>query len=317
MAMAEAMPGVIPSGLARVLHDGAAHVAWVDANRAVLLPEYAGSMVDLIEGGPASLAKVRELVMQPDLTRVALADVEWLAPIERFRRDVLCAGWNYWAHFEESRGKREGQDVDRPIAPTFFTKAPDVVIGPRDPIAWDPGISAKWDYEAEIAVIIGRTCRSVPVESAHDVVFGYCLANDVSQRDLQRRHGGQWLKGKSIDATMPLGPCIVPADTFSLDDVQLQCFVNGELRQSASTQLMAFSIAELIAEASFGMTLHAGDVLLTGTPAGIGNAMEPPRYLVGDDDVVVRATGLGELRNRLVRANLRGESNIVIGGGKS
>jgi 2,4-didehydro-3-deoxy-L-rhamnonate hydrolase len=315
--MANAMPSAIPTGLARVLHGGAAHVAWVEADRAILLPEYAGSMVGLIEGGTASLAKARELALQPDRKRVAFEEIEWLAPIERFRRDVLCAGWNYWAHFEESRGKREGQDVDRPTAPTFFTKSPDVVIGPHDPIAWDPAISAKWDYEAEIAVIIGRTCRSVPVDSALDVVFGYCLANDVSQRDLQRRHGGQWLKGKSIDATMPLGPCIVPADALSLDDVQLQCFVNGELRQNASTQLMAFSIAELIAEASFGMTLHAGDVLLTGTPAGIGNAMEPPRFLVEEDEVIVRATGLGELRNRLVRTDLRGVSNIVIGGGKS
>jgi 2-keto-4-pentenoate hydratase/2-oxohepta-3-ene-1,7-dioic acid hydratase in catechol pathway len=314
--MTNPMPGAIPNGLARVRHDGEAHVAWIDGDGAVLLPEFAGSMVNLIEGGAASLAMAREWARTPARQRVAFDDIAWLAPIDRFRRDVICAGWNYWAHFEESRGKREGQDVDRPLAPTFFTKAPDVVIGPYDPIAWDPAISAKWDYEAEIAIIIGRTCRSVPVESALDVVFGYCLANDVSQRDLQRRHGGQWLKGKSVDATMPLGPCIVPADAFTLRDATLQCLVNGELRQNASAQLMAFSIAELIAEASFGMTLHAGDVLLTGTPAGIGNAMEPPRFLTEGDEVVVRATGLGGLRNRMVRTDLRGASNIVIGESK-
>ncbi|WP_394830141.1 fumarylacetoacetate hydrolase family protein [Pendulispora rubella] len=299
-------------GLARVRVDGVVHLALVDRGVATLLPEFNGSMVDLIEGGPRRLNEGRTLARGEDRTRLALEAVHVLAPIDRFRRDVICAGWNYWAHFEESRGKREGQDVERPTAPTFFTKAPDVVIGPNDPIGWDPRISAKWDYEAEIAVIIGKTCRSVPLDAALDHVFGYCLANDVSQRDLQRRHGGQWLKGKSIDATMPLGPWILPADTFELDEVQLSCFVNGEVRQNASTKQMAFSIAELIAEASFGMTLHAGDVLLTGTPAGIGNAMDPPSFLVEGDEVVVRATGMGQLRNRLVRADLYGASRVEI-----
>jgi len=304
-------------GLARVRVDDVVHVALVEGGVATLLPEFNGSMVDLIAGGTDRLNEARALARGADRRRLVLESVQLLAPIERFRRDVICAGWNYWAHFEESKGKREGQDVERPLAPTFFTKAPDVVIGPNDPIGWDPRISAKWDYEAEIVVIIGKTCRSVPVDTALDCVFGYCLANDISQRDLQRRHGGQWLKGKSIDATMPLGPWIVPADAFTPDDVQLHCTVNGEMRQNASTKLMAFSIAELIAEASFGMTLHAGDVLLTGTPAGIGNAMDPPSFLVEGDEVVVRATGMGELRNRLVRADLYGGSNIVLRGVKA
>lgn len=299
-------------GLARVRTGEVVYVALIDGGGATLLPEFDGSMVDLIEGG--RLSEARALAGRPDRLRLPLAAVELLAPIDRFRRDVLCAGWNYWAHFDESKGKREGQDVDRPAAPTFFTKAPGAVIGPNDPIGWDPRISAKWDYEAEIAVIIGTTCRSVAASAALDHVFGYCLANDISQRDLQRRHGGQWLKGKSIDATMPLGPWIIPADIVTPDDVQLRCLVNGDVRQSASTKQMAFSFAELIAEASFGMTLHAGDVLLTGTPAGIGNAMDPPRFLAEGDEVVVRATGMGELRNRLVRADLYGASSIVIAG---
>ncbi|MFI6680366.1 fumarylacetoacetate hydrolase family protein [Kribbella sp. NPDC050470] len=224
-------------------------------------------------------------------------------PLRRFRRDILCTGWNYWDHFEESRGKREGQDVDRPEHPTFFTKGPDTVIGPYDDIAWDPAISAKWDYEAELALVIGKTGRNIPAANALDYVWGYTLANDVSQRDLQRAHGGQWLKGKSIDDTMPLGPWIVTADELGdPQNVRLQCLVNGEVRQDASTKQMAFDVATLISELSFGMTLRPGDLLLTGTPAGIGNAREPQVFLQEGDVVVTRADKIGELRNKVTRA---------------
>jgi len=145
-----------------------------------------------------------------------------------------------------------------------------------------------------------------------DYVWGYCLANDISQRDLQRRHGGQWLKGKSIDATMPLGPWIVPADEIDPTQVRLQCIVNGTTLQSATVAQMAFPIPELIAELSFGMTLRPGDVLLTGTPSGIGNAREPQIFLHAGDEVIVRGSGLGELRNRLVSTDLRGASGVVL-----
>lgn len=284
-------------------------VAIVDGEELVLLPEAAGDMVSVI----AAAAAVRDDLISSARRsgpRGPRAGARLAAPIRRFRRDVLCTGWNYWAHFEESRGKREGQDVDKPNAPTFFTKAPDVVIGPTDPIAYDARISAKWDYEAEVALIIGRGGRSIPRAQALDHVFGYCLANDVSQRDLQRRHGGQWLKGKSIDGTMPLGPEIVTPDELDLPKVRLQCELNGTVLQDAVLAQMAFPIDELIAELSFGMTLHPGDVILTGTPAGIGNAREPPIFLQENDEVVVRATGLGELRNRLVRQDLAGASEL-------
>jgi 2-keto-4-pentenoate hydratase/2-oxohepta-3-ene-1,7-dioic acid hydratase in catechol pathway len=224
-------------------------------------------------------------------------------PLRRFRRDILCTGWNYWDHFEESKGKREGQDVDRPEHPTFFTKGPDVVIGPYDDIAWDPDISARWDYEAEVALVIGKTGRNIPVSEGLDHVWGYTLANDVSQRDLQRAHGGQWLKGKSIDNTMPLGPWIVTAGELGdPQDIHLQCLVNGEVRQDASTRQMAFDVATLISELSFGMTLRPGDLVLTGTPAGVGNAREPQVFLQEGDVVITRADKIGELRNKVARA---------------
>lgn len=288
-------------------------VGVVDGKSVTPLPESFGDLTDIIAGGDTALRGIRDFLDATD-DQLSLSTVRLLPPVRRFRRDVLCTGWNYWDHFEEGRGKREGQDVPRPTAPTFFTKSPDVVIGPYDDIAFDPRISAKWDYEAELAVIIGKHCRSVPERDATAVVWGYCLANDVSQRDLQRRHGGQWLKGKSIDATMPLGPWVTTTDQVDLAEVILTCSLNGDLMQNAGVRQMAFPIARLIAELSFGMTLHPGDVLLTGTPSGVGNSREPPVFLKDGDEVVVSGTGLGELRNRVTRTDLAGTSDVNIAG---
>lgn len=291
-------------------HDGGERLGVVVDDQVVLLARDAGDLVAFI-GFPHSERQALIVAGLDKGTRLPLAGASLAAPVRRFRRDVLCTGWNYWDHFEESKGKREGQDVDRPKAPTFFTKSPDVVIGPQDDIAFDSRISAKWDYEAEIAIVIGKGGRSIPRARAHEHIFGFCLANDVSQRDLQRRHGGQWLKGKSIDGTMPLGPFVVSPDEIDLPKVRLQCLLNGELMQNAVAAQMAFPVDELIAELSFGMTLHPGDVLLTGTPSGIGNAREPQIFLKAGDEVVVRAEGLGELRNRLVAHDLAGESEVT------
>ncbi len=291
-------------------HDGGERLGLVVDDQVALLARDAGDLVAFI-GLPRSERQALIVAGLDKGTRLPLAGASLAAPVRRFRRDVLCTGWNYWDHFEESKGKREGQDVDRPKAPTFFTKSPDVVIGPQDDVAFDSRISAKWDYEAEIAIVIGKGGRSIPRARAHEHIFGFCLANDVSQRDLQRRHGGQWLKGKSIDGTMPLGPYVVTPDEVDLPKVRLQCLLNGELMQNAVAAQMAFPVDELIAELSFGMTLHPGDVLLTGTPSGIGNAREPQIFLKAGDEVVVRAEGLGELRNRLVEHDLAGESEVT------
>ena len=270
----------------------------------VIAPREFGDMQRVIDASDSAIAALRKHCESPQAAGAALSELRLLSPIRRLRRDVLCTGWNYWDHFYESEGKREGQDVPKPEAPTFFTKGPDVLIGPHDDIAFDAVISGKWDYEAEIALVIGKEGRSIPREHAMAHVFGYCLANDVSQRDLQRRHGGQWLKGKSIDGTMPLGPWLTLRDDVELANVTLECELNGAVMQQASASQMAFGIAELVSELSFGMTLKPGDVLLTGTPSGIGNARTPPVFLKEGDLVVVRATGLGELRNRLVAKDL-------------
>jgi 2-keto-4-pentenoate hydratase/2-oxohepta-3-ene-1,7-dioic acid hydratase in catechol pathway len=290
--------------IAAVRHGGAARLGVVDGDTVALLPLSIGDLVDVVQGGVTALDEIRRLATQ-SRERIALATAQLLPPVGRFGRDILCTGWNYWDHFEEGFGRREGQDVPRPDHPTFFTKRPDTVIGPYDPIAFDPALSPQWDYEAELAVVIGRTGRNIAAADAMDHVWGYCLANDVSLRSVQRAHGGQWLKGKSVDGTMPIGPWVVTADELDWRDVTLQCLVDGEILQDASTRLMAFDLPTLIAEASAGMTLHAGELFLTGTPAGVGNARTPQRFLKAGEEVVVRGTGLGELRNRMTLTDLR------------
>ncbi|MFJ8604990.1 fumarylacetoacetate hydrolase family protein [Streptomyces shenzhenensis] len=290
--------------LATVLIEGTARLAVLDdVGETVALPEGCGSVDDIVRGGPQALDTLRGTL--PKASRRPLAEVTLTSPVNRFNRDVLCTGWNYWDHFEESKGKREGQDPKtRPQHPTFFTKGPDTVIGPSDDIAYDSGISQKWDYEAEVALIIGKDGRNIAEQDALSHVFGYCVANDISHRDLQRRHGGQWLKGKSIDRTMPFGPWLTTTDEISDPyALRIQCEVNGRLLQDASTKQVAFTFEQIIAELSFGMTLRAGDVILTGTPSGIGNAREPQIFLKAGDVVVTRVSGLGELRNRLLAAS--------------
>ena len=276
--------------LAAVTIDGVRLAGLVEGQSIALL---SSTVDDIVRGG--STGERGEVL--------PLSEVRLESPLRRFNRDVLCTGWNYLDHFEESKGKRDGP-AEMPPRPTFFTKGPDTVIGPTDDIAYDAEISSKWDYEAEIAMVIGRDGRSIPEEKALDHVFGFLVANDVSQRDLQRAHGGQWLKGKSLDATMPLGPWITTPDELDLANLQVQCEVNGVLLQNASRAQMAFSFARIIAELSQGMTLRAGDVILTGTPSGIGSAREPQLFLRDGDVVVTRVSGLGELRNTVTLTDL-------------
>ncbi len=285
----------------------------LDDGEIVLIGDLFADLTALIEAGPEGRDAARAATGDRGRMRVAAAEADLAAPITRFKRDVLCTGWNYWDHFEEGKGRRNGQEVDRPTAPTFFTKSPNAVIGPLDAIAWDARCSKKWDYEAELALVIGKPGRSIPAGRAHEHIFGYCLANDVSQRDIQRRHGGQWMRGKSADQTAPLGPHLVTPDEIEdLGAIRIECELNGEVMQSAPIAQMAFDIPTLIAELSFGMTLNAGDLLLTGTPAGVGNARTPQVFLKPGDMVVTRATGLGELRNTIEERDLYGDAEIEL-----
>ncbi len=288
--------------LATVIHDHTRKLAVVEDDSVALLDCGDVDLSGLVRAGLESVDAIRSGLKKLD--RIPLADVKLVAPLTRFRRDILCTGWNYWDHFSEGFGRREGQDVDRPDRPTFFTKGPDTVIGPNDPIALDERISSQWDYEAELVVVIGKDGRNIPESEATTHIFGYMLANDVSVRDLQRAHGGQWLKGKSIDNTMPIGPWLTTADDFDASNVKFECTLNGQVVQSATTAQMAFSIPRLISELSEGMTLRSGDVLLTGTPTGVGNARTPQLFLKDGDQLIVRGEGLGELRNEVRAVDL-------------
>ena len=237
--------------------------------------------------------------------RAEVAEVELQAPIPYPRRNVFCMGWNYLSHFEEGQGRRGNQEEELPEYPTFFDKPTTTVIGPYDDIPFDPNFSEKMDYEAELAVVIGRTGRSVPAVEAMDHIFGYTIANDITARDVQRRHGGQWLKGKGMDGSCPLGPWILTADDIAdPQNLQVKCHVNGVEKQNSNTKFMVFPIAKLIEELSLAMTLLPGDILLTGTPEGVGYARTPPEYLSPGDEITVTISGIGKITNRVVEQSL-------------
>lgn len=228
---------------------------------------------------------------------LAIDEVELLAPIGNSGRNVFAIGWNYLAHFDEGRAAR-GDEPDLPDHPAIFTMTPQSIVGPSEAIEIDSGLSERWDYEAEVAIVIGTSGRNISVDEAQTHIAGFTLANDVTARDVQRQHGGQWFKGKSLDSSTPVGPWLVTADELDRGRPgSIELTVNGEVRQSASTAQMYFDFARIIAELSAGLTLLRGDVILTGTPAGVGYARTPPVFLHDGDLVVVRSPELGELRN--------------------
>ncbi|HET9558840.1 MAG TPA: fumarylacetoacetate hydrolase family protein [Actinomycetota bacterium] len=222
-----------------------------------------------------------------------LAELRLLAPVPRPGK-IVCVGLNYRDHANET-----GQPI--PSEPVLFSKYANSVVGPGADVVVPPD-AGKIDYEAELAVVIGRRASAVPIGEALDHVAGYTCANDVSSRSLQFR-SSQWLLGKAIDTFLPLGPYLVTAD--EVPDPQalgIRCLVNGELRQSSDTGQMIFGVAELVSFASRTITLEPGDVLITGTPAGVGMAADPPRYLRPGDRMRIEIDGLGELDNT-VRAS--------------
>jgi len=192
--------------------------------------------------------------------------------------------------------------VDAPEAPLVFAKFPSSVVGPSAPIVIDPVLTERVDWEVELAVVVGRRMRNVPEDRALDDVFGYTVANDVSARDVQFSDG-QWTRGKSFDSFCPLGPVVVTPDELGpIDDLRLTTRVNGEVMQDDTTASMIFGVPEVLAFCSRSFTLEPGDVVLTGTPDGVGEFMDPPRSLKPGDVVEVEVEGIGVLRNEVVAA---------------
>lgn len=228
---------------------------------------------------------------------IPLRDVTLQAPVDP-PRNVFCVGRNYLEHAAEG-ARAAGRELKLPSVPTFFTKAPTAVAGPGANLHLTAAVSSEYDYEAELAVVIAAKCRDVPESRALDVVFGYTALNDVTARDLQRAHG-QWFKGKSLDETCPIGPWIVSADEVG-DPQRLQIALrrNGIEKQRASTADMIFSVRRIVADLSRGMTLLPGDVIATGTPAGVGFARTPPEFLADGDVLEVDIERIGVLRNTI------------------
>ncbi|MHB8515331.1 MAG: fumarylacetoacetate hydrolase family protein [Dehalococcoidia bacterium] len=267
------------------------------AARALGLPDVHDDMLGFVRQGPPALDVAREVAarLAGDASKaLPLADVRLCAPVPRPRRNVVCVGLNYARHVAESQSVAGGNP---PKYPVFFTKPPSCVIGPGDPIPSYPHLTSELDWEVELAVVIGRDGRDIEEARALEHVFGYTVANDVTARDLQRRHG-QWYKGKGLDGFCPLGPSVVTADEIGDPqrlDIALR--VNGVEKQRANTRSQVFPVARLIAEWSAGMTLLAGDILLTGTPSGTGVGRTPPEYLRAGDAVEAEVAGIGILRN--------------------
>tara|TARA_B100001765_G_scaffold213029_1_gene178133 strand:+ start:2495 stop:3421 length:927 start_codon:yes stop_codon:yes gene_type:complete len=261
----------------------------------------AGSMQGLIEGGDQAVAALGRLVADAEAGNhadaLAPANAALLAPIPAPRKNVFCVGRNYAEHIAEG-DRAQKQDVGVTRHPVFFSKPITSIVPPGGNILVFPDLSECIDYEVELAVVIGTAGRNIAKADAMNHVFGYTILNDISARDIQRRHGGQYFKGKGLDGSCPIGPWIETADAIADPHaLSIGTRVNGEQRQDGTTADMIFDIPTLIASLSEGMTLEPGDIIATGTPSGVGYAMEPPRFLKDGDTVECRISGIGTLCN--------------------
>lgn len=226
-----------------------------------------------------------------------LDSVQLLAPIPRPRRNIFCVGRNYHAHAKELSGSVfKANNADPAAWPIVFTKVPETVIAHGDDVILPVGITEQVDYEAELAIVIGKGGKNISQADAMGHVWGYTIVNDVTARDVQMRHQ-QWDLGKSFDTFCPMGPWVVTADTFKATDTRVRCWVNDELRQEGQTRDLIFDLPTLIETCSRGITLYPGDVIATGTPAGVGMGFNPPRYLKAGDRVRIEIDGIGTLEN--------------------
>jgi len=250
----------------------------------------AAEMLDVIRRGAG---------WTPAAPALPLTAVRLLAPIVP-KRNAFCVGWNYAEHFAEGKDFRPASAPQEiPEHPALFSKNPFAIVGPDAPVRHPAPISEQLDYEVELAVVIGRQGRDVDERDALDLVFGYTIANDVSVRDVQRTwHGGQWFKGKNFDTHLPLGPWIVTKDEIpDPQALRLTTRVNGVTKQDSNTKHMVFPVARIVAELSAGLTLYPGDVIITGTPEGVGMGRKPPEWLRAGDVMELEVEHIGVLRN--------------------
>lgn len=285
--------------VARFLNNGRLQAGVVDTDAGCVFPFDPGltDITDLIRltSGGVSVSK-------PEGRPIPLDRIKLAAPIVP-RRNIFCVGKNYTAHAKEFAGSGfeagavKGREIDE--YPAIFSKPPSTIIGPEDEVELHPEVTSAVDYEAELAVVIGRPGRNITQTNAMSHVWGYTIVNDVTARDRQRNHK-QWFAGKALDTFCPMGPWIVSADELDSTNLDIECRVNGELRQKANTRDLIFNIPQLLEAISGGLTLQAGDVIATGTPAGVGIGYDPPRFLKAGDIVEISISGIGTLRNSFI-----------------
>ncbi len=251
-------------------------------------------LLAFISAGAPAIAIAKSVAGAPAAALRKHADIRLLAPIPRPTKNVFCVGRNYRDHVTEGY-RAAGAAPKYPEVPQFFTKPPTAVIGPNEAFFHDVAVTQKLDYEVELAVIIGTKGRDIAASDAMNHIFGVTILNDITGRDLQRRHD-QWFKGKGLDRSAPMGPYILHRDSVpDFGAMELTLHVDGQERQRSTVDQMIFDIPTIMAFLSAGLTLEPGDIIATGTPSGVGYAMDPPRYLVDGNTVVCAITGLGTL----------------------
>lgn len=276
-------------------HNGRECVGTVMGAGDRFVPLNVTDMIDLIERFDDIAPHLQNSDSGVELSRVQL-----LAPIPRPRRNIFCVGKNYRDHAKEfansgyEAGAIKGAEIDE--YPAVFSKPAGSVVGPGARVELHPGATSSVDYEGELAVVIGKSGRNISRGAAARHIWGYTIVNDVTARDRQKNHR-QWYLGKALDTFCPMGPWITTADEVDAGRLQLRTWVNDELRQDASTRDLIFDIPGLVETISAGLTLIPGDIIATGTPAGVGLGFDPPRFLKAGDIVTVSIEGLGTLSN--------------------
>ena len=280
-------------------HNGSIHVGIVDAAAKTIRPlPGVGDMVDLI----ARYAEIKSTLLASGES-VALSAVKLLAPIPKPDRNIFCVGKNYGEHAREFAGSGfeagavKGAEIDE--YPAVFSKGFNTVIGPHDNVRLHSHLTSSVDYEVELTIVIGKGGSDIPKADAWKHIFGYTIVNDVTARDRQKNHK-QWFLGKNLDTFCPMGPWIVTSDELDPENLTVQSWVNGELRQNANTSDLIFDIPTLVSTISAGLALEPGDLIATGTPAGVGLGFKPPKFLKAGDVVAMEISGIGRIENKFV-----------------
>lgn len=289
------------------IYKGQENIGFLNKNKDYIIPSnyifsklnitVPNNMCELIEAMDESkIEDIYNIINTYTENIIALSEVKIIAPIPYPKRNVFCLGKNYLDHINEVK-HMSNVSVDIPQKPIYFSKTAFPAIGTNDYILSHSEVTNSLDYEVELAIIIGKEGTNISYDNAEDFIFGYTIANDVSARDLQMEHI-QWHKGKCLDTFCPMGPYIVHKSRLPLPiDLDIKSFVNDTERQSSKTSLMIFNIPQIISDLSKGITLYPGDIILTGTPSGVGMGFHPPKFLKPGDKIECYIENIGTLIN--------------------